>query len=247
MWLSVQQLGILRRMMSSFLRVYPWDKFYRRAMRKVPIYPRDFGRSTNPYPRWIKQGTSGGPGTYEGGNYPVWDYQPLTRRGARPRTRPNHPRERVTASVRALNYHGKHTIENERNLFYYWESLPKSCASPRVHSELFRHLCHGAKCTSIQSVMYASQKSSRSTPLFINFLMLVSGLKKNHDFFQKNKKIGFFKFKSDFFKFIWHYRRALRTRYVVSFNYTWINAIYITLLLLHFINSSVHNCQNMQW
>jgi len=44
-----------------------------------------------------------------------------------------------------------------------------------------------------------------------------------------------------------HYRRALRARYVVSFNYIWINAIYITLLLYYTINPSVHNCQNMQW
>lgn len=69
--------------------------------------PPRFWTVNQPYPRWIKQGTSGGPGTYEGGNYPAWNYQPLTRRDARPRTRPNHPRERVTASVRSHDYHGK--------------------------------------------------------------------------------------------------------------------------------------------
>lgn len=74
--------------------------------------PRDFGGSANPYPRWIKQGTSGGPGAYVRG----WEdrfaritnpqregcAQPQT--GVPARTEPSEGTK--PASVRVLDYHG---------------------------------------------------------------------------------------------------------------------------------------------
>ena len=54
---------------------------------------------------------------------------------------PNHPREYVTASVRVFDYHGKRTVECGRNLFYYWEGLPKSCRSLHVHRIFSSSLC----------------------------------------------------------------------------------------------------------
>lgn len=139
-WAPYHGYRCSNREIMSFPRVDPWSEFYRRAMWKVPIYPRDFGRLTNPYPRWIKQGTSGGPGTYEGGNYPAWNYQPLTRRGARPRTRPNHRRARVTASVRALDYHGTRAAESgEKPVLLFRGFAEILRIFRRVRSEFFHH------------------------------------------------------------------------------------------------------------
>lgn len=123
----------------SFPLVDPRSKFYRHAMWKVSIYPRDFGRLANPYPRWIKQGTSRGPSTY-GGGYPASNYQPLTRGMCKPELeyRPNHPREQISwrdhASVRMSDYHGKRATKRGRLVL-----LLRELAEIRTHFSI--HLC----------------------------------------------------------------------------------------------------------
>lgn len=162
---------------TSFPRVAILEANFTTARcRRYQFTPEIFGRLTNPYPRWIKQGTSGGPDTYEGENYPAWNYQPLTRRGARPRTRPNHPRERVTASVRAHDYHGKRAQPQAGETCFTIERVCRNLTdlSLRVRGEFFIPVVAIRETCERSISMNLVGNPNRSTLFSINFLTSVS-------------------------------------------------------------------------
>lgn len=147
------------------LLVDPRSKFYRRAMWKVPIYPRDFGRVANPYPRWIKQGTSRGPSTNEG-ECLASNYQPLTRGMRNPELeyRPNHPREQISrrdrASVRMSDYHGKRETKRERPVLLLREGFCRNS-----YASFDTHLCW---ILSVSIVAKLNLKACRHKFLYIS-------------------------------------------------------------------------------